>query len=391
MKLGIVGYGKMGRNIFALANERPIEITVVDLDAAEMERNANRLEKRLRRAASSGQISPSELAQRLAAVRFTTSWDELRGCDLVIETVFEKLVTKLDVLGRVEQIVSPEAIITSNTSSLSINRMAEALRERSRFCGYHFFHPVQLTTIVEIITARRTSPETVEYLRRFSREIGRQPLVVKDLGGSCINVPLTFHSCEALYALEQGLATPSRVDAIAGTFARFGPCEGVDVVGVAFFIDLVTQMIADFPFDYTVPELLRKLVRDGRLGKYANQGLYLYRDDRPVDDAPEYYVHPAQTHSRSPARGDDAALRERLLLAIYYPILKLTQMRLAEMADLCLGISDLIGLKIDPLAEMRTLGSAGMREAFERLARELGPRFDPSPLADALAELDRPC
>jgi 3-hydroxybutyryl-CoA dehydrogenase len=388
MKLGLLGFGKMGRNIFALASERPIQITVVDLDGEEMERTAKRWEKRLRREASGGTVPEAELVARREAVRFTTAWDELRGCDLVIETVFEDLETKREVLRRAEQIVPAEAVITSNTSGLSIARLAEALTDRTRFCGYHFFHPVQLTTIVEIITAATTSPATVEFLRTFSREIGRTPLVVRDLGGSCINVPLTCHSCEALYVLEQGLATPSRIDAIAGGFARFGPCEGMDVVGTAFFARLLGQMLAAFPVDYTVPELLGRLEGAGRRGKYATQGLYLYRDDRPVDSSAEDYVTPTQVHSRTGARGDDAGLRERLLYALYYPMLKLAQLRLASLADVCLGISDLIGLKIDPLAEMRALGSAGVRTVFERLQHEVGPRFDPSPLADALAELD---
>jgi len=388
MKLGLIGFGKMGRNIFALASERPIQITVVDLDAAELARTAQRLEKRLRRAAASGLIAAADLPARLAAIRFTTAWEELAGCDLVIETVFEDLETKRDVLRRVEPLVPREAIITSNTSGLSIARLAEVLADRSRFAGYHFFHPVQLTTIVEIITAPDTSPATVDFLRTFSAEIGRRPLVVRDLGGSCINVPLTCHSCEALYILEQGLATPSRVDAIAGTFARFGPCEGIDVVGTAFFAKLLGQMRAAFPVAYTVPELLGRLVRAGRTGKYAHQGLYVYRDDRPVDSPAEDYVTPAQTHSRPGARSDDAALRERLLFALYYPMLQLAQLNLASLDDLSLGVSDLSGLKIDPVAEMRALGSAGMRAALARLADELGARFNPEAVADALTRLD---
>ncbi len=388
MKLGLIGFGKMGRNIFALAHERPIQITVVDLDAEELAHTAQRLEKRLRRAASSGLIAAADLTARLEAIRFTTAWEELAGCDLVIETVFEDLETKRDVLRRVEQIVPREAIITSNTSGLSIARLAEALADRSRFCGYHFFHPVQLTTIVEIITAPDTSPATVGFLRTFSVEIGRKPLVVRDLGGSCMNVPLACHSCEALYILEQGLAAPSRVDAIAGTFARFGPCEGIDVVGPAFFAKLLGQMLAAFPLAYTVPELLGRLERAGRTGKYANQGLYVYREDRPFDSPAEDYLTPTQTHSRPGSRSDDAGLRERLLFALYYPMLQLAQLRLASLDDLSLGISDLIGLKLDPAAEMRALGSAGMRAVFVRLADELGPRFDPQPVADALTQLD---
>ena len=215
MKVGLVGYGKMGRGIFSLLSDAPLEVAVLVRDPAKADRNNRRLERRLRRAANSEILDEADLADRLAGLRFTSSWKDLRDCGLVIETVTEDYETKIEVLGRAERTVSPEAVITSNSSSLSTTRMAERLRDPARFCGFHFFHPIQLTSVVEIITSRDTAAGTVDFLRRVSREIGRTPLVVKDLAGSCINVALTCHSCEALYVLEQGLALPSRIDAIA--------------------------------------------------------------------------------------------------------------------------------------------------------------------------------
>lgn len=388
MKVGIIGYGKMGRNIFNLFSEAPVAVTVLGRDAAEMDRQNGRLEKRLRRAVSTGMLGEGDLARRLGALRFTTSWDDLRDCDLVIETVKEDLDTKIAVLRRAEATVSPQAVLTSNTSSLSITRVAENLREPVRFCGFHFFHPIQLTSIVEILTTRRTAPHVVEFLRQVSRDAGRTPLVMKDLAGSCINVPLAWHTCEMLYLLEQGLASPSWIDTIVGRFARVGPCETLDAIGIPFFTNVLRHTIDGFGFDLTVPELCHKLIRDGRFGKYANQGVYLYRDDRPTDDAPEYYRHPTQTHTPSGARSDDAGLHDRLLFPVYFSMLTVAQMGLGDLADLCHGISDVIGLKVDPLEEMRKLGSAGLREVFDRLRHELGPRYDCSPLAGIMASLD---
>ena len=388
MKVGIIGYGKMGRNIFTLFGDGPMSVTVLDVDAEEMERNSRRIEKRFRRAVKEGTLSEADLPERLAAVRFTTSWDELAGCDLVIESVFENLDVKIDVLRRAEAIVSPRAVLTTNTSSLSIDRMARELVDPSRFCGFHFFHPIQLTTIVEIITGQRTSPRIVEFLRGVSRQINRTPLVVGNHCGSAINVALALHTVEALYVLEQGIMLPSQIDEIAGRFGRLGPCEGLDVVGIQFFTEILQRTLDAFPFGHTIPELCHKLVRDGRFGKYANAGIYLYRDDRPVDDAREYYLNPGQTHTRPGVRCDASGLLERLLFSIYYTLLRLAALGVADLGDLCLGISDLIGLKLDPLAEMRKLGETGLREVFERLNRELGGRFDPAPLAPVLAKLD---
>ncbi|MHC4175972.1 MAG: 3-hydroxyacyl-CoA dehydrogenase family protein, partial [Planctomycetota bacterium] len=304
-------------------------------------------------------------------------------------TVTEDLETKLEVLRQAERTVSPEAVITSNSSSLSTNQISESLQDPARFCGYHFFHPPQLTSVVEIITSKQTTPRTVEFLRQVSRDIGRKPLVVKDEGGgSCINVVLTCISCEALYILEQGLALPSQIDAIVGRIARIGPCESLDVVGIPFFVEVLGRTLDAFPFDFVVPELLHKLTREGRLGKYVGRGIYLYPEDRPTDDALAYYVNTSQTHSPGAAPSDEASLSERLLFPIYFSVLRLAEMGLGEVSDLCLGIQDLIGMKIDPLKEMRKLGSDGLKKGFDRLRRDLGPRYDYSSLEDVMARLD---
>jgi len=388
VKAGIIGYGKMGRNIFSLFSETPMEVTVLGRDPAEMDRQNGRIEKRLRRAVSTGVLGEGDLPRRLAALRFTTSWDDLRDCDVVVETVKEDLDTKIAVLRRVEETITPQAVLTSNTSSLSITRLAESLRDPARFCGFHLFHPIQLTSIVEILTSRHTAPHVVEFLRQISRDIGSTPLVMKDLAGSCINVPLAWHTCEMLYLLEQGVASPSRVDAIVGRFARVGPCETLDTIGIPFFTNLLRHTIDGFAFDLTVPELLHKMSRDGRFGKYANRGVYIYRDDRPTDDVLEYYANPAQTHTPRGARSDDEGLHERLLFPVYFAMLTVAQMNLGNLGDLCLGISDVIGLKLNPMEEMQKLGSDGLRKVFDRLRDELGPRYDCRPLADIMASLD---
>lgn len=389
MKAGIIGYGKMGRGILSLFSETPMEVTVLGRDSAEMDRQNRRCEKRLRRAVSSGMLDEAGLPRRLAALRFTTSWDDLRECDLVIETVSENFDTKIEVLRRAEETISPQAVLASNTSSLSITRLAEHLQDPTRFCGLHFFHPVQLTSTVEIITAHRTSPRIVEFLRQVSGEIGRTPLVVKDLAGSCINVPLLFFCCEVLYILEQGLASPSSIDRmVAGRVARLGPGEAIDVIGLRLFTGLLRRTLAAFAPDQQVPELCHRLIRDGRFGKYANQGIYIYRDDRPTDDVPEYYLNPTQTHTADGARSDEMGLYERLVFLIYFSLLKVAQEGLGDLGDLSFGLSDIAGLKLDPLQEMRKLGSKGLREVFDRLRGELGPRFDCRPLEGIMTSLD---
>ena len=235
---------------------------------------------------------------RLAGLRFTTDWDDFRDCGLIIETVFEDFQVKSEVLRQAEQVVPPTAVISSNTSSLSLTQLAGCLQRPERFAGYHFFHPVPLTTVVEIIATPHTTPQTVEFLRQVSGQINRRPLVVRDLGGgSCVNVPLTFLTVESMYVLEEGLVSPSRLDVIVGEFTRLGPCEGLDIVGVEFFTSILRRMLVNFPYGYTVPELCLKLIREGRLGRYGQGGIFRYENDRPVDEPKEYYLAPGQTHT----------------------------------------------------------------------------------------------
>lgn len=378
----------MGRSIFNLFSDAPVAVTVLGRDPVEMDRQGQRIEKRLRRAVGAGLLAEADLARRLADLRFTTSGEALGECDLVVETISENFDAKIEVLQQAEGVISPQAVLTSNTSSLSLTRLAEHLRDPTRFCGFHFFHPVQLMTIVEIITTPRTSPATVDLLRQVSRDIGRAPLVVKDLAGSCLNVPLVFFCCEALYILEQGFATPSRIDAVAGQIARVGPCETVDAIGLPLCLAILRAALEAFGGDQQVPELCERLLRDGRFGKYAKQGIYIYREDRPTDDACEYYLNAAQVHSHSGARSDAAGLLERLVSSIYFCVLKLAQEGLGDLGDLCVGMNAVLGLKVDVMEEMRKLGSRGLRDMFERLQGELGDRFDCRPLEGIMATLD---
>jgi 3-hydroxybutyryl-CoA dehydrogenase len=388
MKVGIVGYGKMGRGIFSLLIDSHLEAAVLVRDSAKADRNNRRLEKRLRRALDNGRISQADLSRRLGSLGFTSAWNDLGDCDLIIETVTEDLETKIQVLRQVEQTASPDAVIASNTSSLSIGGLGKDLNDPGRFCGLHFFHPTQLTTVVEIIASAQTTFRTVSFLQQVSRGFRRTPLVVKDGPGSPINAILNCLICEALYILEQGLALPSQIDALVGRFARIGPCESLDGIGIELFTEGGARLLEACYSDFVFPELPRRLVRDGRLGRQSGRGIYQYEHDRPVDDHPDYYVNPGQTHSLRTAPGDEASLHERLLFPTYVCLLKLARMGLGELGDLCLGIRDVIGMKIDPESEMRKLGSNGLRDVFDRLRREVGPRYDCRPLEGIMARLN---
>jgi 3-hydroxybutyryl-CoA dehydrogenase len=390
MRIGLLGYGKMGRGIFGLLAEAPVESIVFVRDPAKAADFNRKQEKRLRRAASGGAFPESELPQRLAQARFTSDFADLANCDLVIESVTEDLTLKVDLLRRLEDITSPQTVLTTNSSSFSPKKLAAQLRRPERFCGFHFFHPIQLTSVVEIIYGDQVQPDAVELVRQATLTIQRKPIMVKDFSGSAINVIMTGLTVEALYELEQGVALPTRIDAVVGKAARLGPCEAVDAIGVAFFTDVLRRTLEAFPFQLTIPDLLHKLIRDGRDGRTAGGGLFLYRDDRPYDDLPEYYRNPAQTHTPFDTPNNDDALLERIMLQIFYCMFTLIELGIGSLEEFCLGIEDLVGLKADPLKAIRAAGGDKLRADFERLHRTIGPRFDPGPIANALAQIGPP-
>lgn len=389
MNIGIIGYGKMGRGIFSLLSEAKEKITVIVRDPAKAAQQGQRLEKRLRRAVRSGTLTESELEEQLSNLVFFSDLKELRDCDLIIETIVEDFESKAEILHRVESLVSPDTLITTNTSGLSVTDLGATLERPERFCGLHFFHPVQLTTVVEIIRTDSTGPKMLATLESVSHELLRKrPLVFRDMPGSCINAALAIVFCESLYILEQGLALPSQLDASAHAIVRVGPCASVDVVGLPLFAATLERSLRSITTAFSFPDLGRKLLSDGRYGKAINHGVYLYKGDRPLDDSPAYYRNPRQQHSRD-GRGDDQALRERLSAALYYSVLLLAQMKLGSIEDLCAGIADVVGLKFDPLEKMKELGREGLRDMFERLSVELGPRYDYRPIKGILSSFDQ--
>jgi 3-hydroxybutyryl-CoA dehydrogenase len=387
MRVGLLGYGKMGRGIFSLLAESPLRALVYVRDPAKADDNNRKLEKRLRRGVSSGLVAEAELPARLAAYRFTSDLAELSNCELCIESVTEDWDLKVRLLRQVEELLPDSAVLSTNSSSFSPTKLSAQLRRPEQFCGFHFFHPVQLTSIIEIIVGERTAPAAVAAVREASLAMKRRPIVVKDYSGSAINVILTGLTCEALYILEQGAALPSRIDGITARISRLGPCEAVDTIGVAFFTEVLQRTLKEFPFKFTMPDLLHKLIRDGRDGKYAGKGLFLYRDDRPYDDDASYYVNPQQTHSPAGTPTDDDSLLERIMLQVYYCTLFLAEMGIGTLDDFCFGIQDLIGLQNNPLDDIRRIGGDRLTADLERLQATFGDRYDPAPIARMLAQV----
>lgn len=381
MQTGLLGYGKMGRGIFGLLNLAEQPVTVYVRSAEKAEKNNQQIERRIQRALRSGEIDEAGAEQRRRAARFTCDLAELADCDLIVESVTEDMALKIDLLRQVESLVRPEAMVTTNTSRFSINKMAAALNRPGRFGGLHFFHPIQLVTIVELIQWKGIDADIAPRLTEFIGSLKRKLVCVHDGPGSPVNKVLSNYYAEGVYLLEQGLALPSEVDRIAGTFCRIGPCESLDSIGLEFFADSFDAMAPHRLPTITTPTLLRRLVADGRDGRAVGRGIYSYNQDKPSNDAAAYYLEPNQKHSSTQSPGGEEAIRQRLIQALCCGILYSVAHGEGSGPDLSAALADVLVMNFNPWDYMRSRGRSALRAELEALTAQVGPRFPVEGLA----------
>ncbi|WP_448382531.1 3-hydroxyacyl-CoA dehydrogenase family protein [Desulfosoma sp.] len=404
--IGLIGYGKMGHAILTLLRRKGYAVTVL-CRSAEKAREAERTFVRKSRrtpktAAGSEDRNASEPIE--THYRFTHDPLELKEASIVVETITESLSLKQELLRRVEGIVSEEALLVSNTSSISINAMASVLRRPERFCGLHFFYPLVLVHVVEIVTGEQTSREVVEDLKAWVSLLGKEPVVVRDGPGSVLNGILVHYYAEGAYLLEEGVGMPSQVDRAARRHFYVGPCESIDTIGIELFLEGLKNApppgspsvvpIRLIPEDrpeatneelggrkgYYFPPLLTRLRQDGRFGKPAGRGLYLYANGRPVDDAPAYYFNAPRYGTRRCVAPE--AVEDHMAHRLFFSVLNGTLWAMSQgfltpnQADL--GVREILQMPQGPVQWMRHAGRAAVASAFQDLVRTEGPRFDVS-------------
>lgn len=377
MKLAVIGTGKMGAAIFKLLSSHAFDITVLAISPEEAALHEKKYFRGIERSVRSGLLKEAVLRQQKEAIRFTHRMEDLRDADLVIEAIFEDKEAKVDLLRRLESVVRPETLLLSNTSSISIASLAEALKHRERFCGLHFFHPVLLINLVEIIRWSETPDSLLERLVGFCGQLGRTPIVVFDAPGSLINPILSLYYLEALYILEEGNVLPSRLDAIARGLFYVGPCESLDVIGFDFFLDAFRRVYSALRcFEMgREPFLFQKLPEANRLGKKTGVGIYRYEKDRPVDDALSFYRDPSGSSGSSDLDFSEDILRDRLLYAVFSGCLVFLRMGLADQEAIDTGVKEVLIMKRGPFSMIRSLGRDKVQETFDKLAELFGQRF----------------
>ena len=279
-RVAVLGCGLMGSGIAEVCARAGIETTVREVDDELLEAGLGRIRKSLERAAAKGRLDESQVDEILGRVTGTTRIADLADADLVIEAIVENLEVKTGTFAELDQVVQPQAIFASNTSSLTITELAAATERTDRFIGLHFFNPVPVMKLVEIVRVLSTSDEAVTETQEFIRAIGKEPVLARDNSGFIVNRLLVPYLLDAIRALEGGVASREDIDAgmKLGCGHPMGPLALADFVGLD-----TTQHVAEIMFaafkdpKYAAPPLLTRMVRAGFLGKKSGRGFYEYK------------------------------------------------------------------------------------------------------------------
>ena len=282
--VGVLGCGLMGSGIAQAAATAGFPTVVRDIEAGLLARGQGAIRKSLDKLVEKAKLDPAAREAALERLTFTTELADLAHCDLIVEAVTEDLGLKIELWRALDPNCPPATIFASNTSSLSIGDMAAATRRPERFIGLHFFNPVPLMPLVEVVRAVTTSPDVVERVVTFARRLGKEPIAARDRSGFVVNRLLVPYLLDAVRALEQGVATAADIDRgmQLGCGHPMGPLALLDFVG----LDTVVR-IAEIMFDeyreprLAPPPLLRRMVTAGLHGRKSGRGFYDYASDPP--------------------------------------------------------------------------------------------------------------
>ena len=287
--IGIVGAGAMGSGIAQIASQAGQDVVLFDLSQEALTSSSSKLQKVMNRLIEKGKVTSDEAIAIQERIVRTTMATSLKDCDLIIEAVVEDLEVKKRVFKSIEEIASKEAIIASNTSSLSITSLASFCAHPDRVVGLHFFNPAPLMPLVEIIPALQTNRDLPKHLTDLMRKWGKSPVIAKDTPGFIVNrVARPFYG-EALRILDEGIADVSTIDAaMRQSGFRMGPFQLMDLIGHDVNYSVTESVFKSFYYDPRyMPSITQlKLVEAGWLGRKSGRGFYNYNEENEATVVP---------------------------------------------------------------------------------------------------------
>ncbi len=277
--IGVVGCGLMGAGIVEVCARAGYNVVVREINDELLQKGLSRVKGSMAKGVEKGKLSQADMEAALARIHGTLSLADFKGCDLVIEAAIENMQLKKTIFTELDAICRPEVILSSNTSSLCITEMAAATERPDKVLGLHFFNPVPVMPLLEIVRGLLTSDETLETARALGEKLGKTVVVAKDRPGFIANLLFVPYALDAIRWLDAGLATKEEIDTSMrlGFNHPMGPFTLMDFVGLDTLLFIADAMYEEFKDPrYAAPPLLRRMVQAGLLGRKSGRGFYTY-------------------------------------------------------------------------------------------------------------------
>jgi 3-hydroxybutyryl-CoA dehydrogenase len=275
----------MGHGIAQVAAAAGYRVLLRDVDRESLARGIQAIERNLVKGIQLGKLTEADQDSTLQHIRGTTHLEELANADLIVEAAPEQLELKQEILRELETHSSKAFIFATNTSSLSITEIAKASERPAQVVGMHFFNPVHIMRLVEIVVGKATSDDTVDIVREVSRRLRKEPIIVRDVPGFASSRMGVALGLEAMRMLEQGVATAKDIDTAMelGYNHPMGPLKLTDHVGLDIRLNIAEYLYSELGSEtFRPPEVLRRLVKEGKLGKKTGEGFYLWNNEKQL-------------------------------------------------------------------------------------------------------------
>ena len=277
--IGVIGSGTMGNGIAQACASSGFSVVMIDINEAALQKGLATIASSFDRLIKKEKLTEAEKTAALARIQTSTQYEALKPAQLVIEAATENEPLKVKILQQLDALLGPEVMVATNTSSISITKLAAATQRPDRFIGMHFFNPVPMMALVEIIRGLQTSEATHDAVKAMAERLGKTPITVKNAPGFVVNRILIPMINEAFFVLAEGLATPEDIDAgmKLGTNQPIGPLALADMVGLDVCLAVMNVYMEAFnDSKYRPCPLLKEMVAAGRLGRKTGQGVYTY-------------------------------------------------------------------------------------------------------------------
>ncbi len=279
-KVGVVGCGLMGSGIVEVSARAGYDVIVREINDEILQKGLDRVRKSMSRAVDRGKMSQEDMEAALGRITGTVEMADFAGCDLVIEAAIENMEVKKDIFRQLDEITRPAIVLASNTSSLSITEIGSVTKRPDKVVGMHFFNPVPVLPLLEVVRGFLTSEETLEVAREFGKSVGKTiVLAPKDNPGFIVNLLFVPYGLDAIRALENGVASKEDIDTAMklGMNHPMGPFTLMDFVGLDTMLYVADAMYEEYRDPrYAAPPLLRRMVTAGYLGRKSGKGFYDY-------------------------------------------------------------------------------------------------------------------